>query len=211
MSGTRTRRANVPSSQPNGALTDAELTAALATDLDCTFERLVLAYQRRLYGFALRLCETPQDAEEVAQDAFVRAYRALAAYPPERVRTLKLGAWLIQIALNVVRNRAQKHRIAAISLDEPMEDAAPRDVEGDAREQPEAVAVSAELRRHLEKSLLHLPDHWRIPLVLRHVEGFTYQEIAQLLDQPPGTIKSAVHRGTQMLRESLAAERVEVW
>jgi RNA polymerase sigma-70 factor, ECF subfamily len=47
--------------------------------------------------------------------------------------------------------------------------------------------------------------------VLRHVEGFTYQEIAQLLDLPPGTVKSAVHRGTQMLRESLAAERVEVW
>lgn len=211
MNGTRTRRANVPSGPANKALTDAELTAALAADLDRTFEQLVLAYQRRLYGFALRLCGSPQDAEEVAQDSFVRAYRALGAYPPERVRTLRLGAWLIQIALNVVRNRAQKHRIAAISLDEPMEDAAPRDVEGDAREQPEAVAVSAELRRHLEKSLLHLPDHWRIPVVLRHVEGFTYQEIAQLLDQPPGTIKSAVHRGTQMLRESLAAERVEVW
>jgi RNA polymerase sigma-70 factor (ECF subfamily) len=187
------------------------LAAALAVDLDRTFEQLVLAYQRRLFGFALRLCGSPQDAEEVAQDAFVRAYRALAAYPPERARMLKLGPWLTQIALNVQRNRVQKHRVATVALDEPSEDAAPRDVEGDAREQPEARAVSAELRGHLETLLRHLPDHWRIPVVLRHVEGFTYQEIAQLLDLPPGTVKSAVHRGTQMLRESLAAERVEVW
>src|SRR5689334_10562102 len=126
--GTRTRRANVQSGQPVRALTDAELTAALATDLDGSFERMALAYQGRLYGFALRLCGSPPDAEEVAQDALVRAYRALAAYPPERVRTLRLGPWLIQIALNVVRNRAQKHRITAISLDEPTEDTTPRDV-----------------------------------------------------------------------------------
>jgi len=211
MSGTRVRRANVPVSVGEPVLTDAELTMALAADLDSTFERLVLTYQRRLFGFALRLCRSPQDAEEIAQDAFVRAYRALAAYPPERVRLLKLGPWLTRIALNVALNRTQKHRLAAISLDEPAEDAAPREVAEDARAQPEAMAVGAELRAQLETLLRHLPDHWRIPVVLRHVEGFTYQEIAQLLDQPPGTIKSAVHRGTTMLRESLAAERVEVW
>jgi RNA polymerase sigma-70 factor (ECF subfamily) len=211
MSGTQARRSRRPPSQADWALTDAELAAALASDLDRSFEQLVLAYQRRLFGFALRLCGNPQDAEEVAQDAFVRAYRALAAYPQERVRTLRLGPWLTRIALNVVRNRAQKHRVAVVALDEQAEDAAPRELEGDARERPEAMAVNAELRQHLEALLSHLPDHWRIPVVLRHVEGFTYQEIAQLLDQPPGTVKSAVHRGTMMLRESLAAERVEVW
>src|SRR5262249_4916280 len=143
MNGTRTRRAGVPPGQPDRVLTDAELTAALAADLDVTFEQLVLAYQHRLFGFALRLCGSRQDAEEVAQDAFARAYRALAAYPPERVLTLKLGPWLIQITLNVVRNRVQRHRIATISLDEPVQDALPRDIAGDAREQPEALAVSA--------------------------------------------------------------------
>ncbi|HEV8194490.1 MAG TPA: RNA polymerase sigma factor [Ktedonobacterales bacterium] len=211
MSKTRAKHANVSSSQPDRALTDAELAAALADDLDRTFEQFVVSYQRRLFGFALRLCGNSQDAEEVAQDAFVRAYRALAAYPSARVRTLKVGPWLMQIALNVVRNRAQKRRVATVTLDEPSEAAAPRDIEGDTREQPEALAVGAELRGHLEMLLRRLPDHWRIPVVLRHVEGFTYQEIAQLLDQPPGTVKSAVHRGTQMLRESLLAERVEVW
>ncbi len=210
MSGPRARRATLASSQPDRALTDAELAAALASDLDRTFELLVLNYQRRLFGFALRLCGSPQDAEEVAQDAFVRAYRALAAYPEDRVRTLRLGAWLTQIALNVQRNRVQKHRVATVTLDEPEEDSAPREVEGAMREQPEEAAISAELRQQLEILLRHLPDHWRIPVVLRHVEGYTYQEIAELLGQPPGTVKSAVHRGTKMLRESLAAQHVEV-
>src|SRR5262249_22228843 len=208
--GARTRRPGVAASRADRVPQDTELTAALAVDLDGTFELLVLSYQRRLFGFALHLCGNPEDAEEVAQDAFVRAYRAPAAYPEDRVRTLKLGPWLIQITLNVMRNRVQKRRLATVPLDEPADETAPREVEGDARERPEAMAVSAELRRQLEVLLRHLPDHWRIPVVLRHVEGYTYQEIAQLLDQPPGTIKSAVHRGTNMLRESLAAEQVEV-
>src|SRR5262245_21888208 len=105
MRGTRARRPSESSSYAERVPTEAELAAALAIDLDGAFAQLVLSYQRRLFGFALRLCGSPQDAEEVAQDAFVRAYRALAAYPEDRVRTLRLGAWLTQIALNVVRNR----------------------------------------------------------------------------------------------------------
>ena len=83
------------------------LAAALADDLDAHFERLVRVFQDRLYGFALRLTRSPQDAEESTQDTFVRAYRALEKYDTQQRRTLLLKPWLYRIALNVVRNRVR--------------------------------------------------------------------------------------------------------
>src|SRR3954447_26232155 len=95
---------------------DETLTRELAADLDGTFEAVVRAYQDRLYAFGLRLTGSPRDAEEIAQDAFVRAYRALARYPAEQVRTLKLRAWLFQVTVNVARNRARTRRPAETAL-----------------------------------------------------------------------------------------------
>ena len=86
-----------------------ELTAALARDLDGTFERMVLSQQDRLYSIALRMLGDPRDAEEIAQDAFVRAYRALAGYEADRIRDLQLRAWLATIVLNLCRNRVRRH------------------------------------------------------------------------------------------------------
>ncbi len=82
---------------------DQDLSAALAADVDGSFEQLVLTFQDRLYAFALRLTGSPQDAEEVTQDAFVRAYRALVSYPDSRIRSLALRPWLHQIVLNIFR------------------------------------------------------------------------------------------------------------
>src|SRR5262252_8133347 len=91
-------------------MTDGPLEAALAADLDGPFERLVPEYQDRLFGFALRLTRSREDAEEIAQDAFVRAYRAMKSYPAERVRSLALRAWLYRITLNVARNHRRRRR-----------------------------------------------------------------------------------------------------
>ena len=85
--------------------TDDTLTVGLAVDLDGSFESLVLAHQDRLYSIALRVLGNPADAEEAAQDAFVRAYRALAGYDAGRIRELRLRAWLATIVLNVCRSR----------------------------------------------------------------------------------------------------------
>ncbi len=102
------------------ATQDEALKAGLAGDLDGTFEELVTAYQDRLYSFALRLTGRREDAEEVAQDAFVRAYRALGGYPAERVRAMALRAWLYQITLNVARNRFRGKKLKLVSLDHPL-------------------------------------------------------------------------------------------
>jgi RNA polymerase sigma-70 factor (ECF subfamily) len=191
-----------------------ELTAALARDLahdlDAAFERFVLAYQRRLYSFALRLAGNASDAEEIAQDAFVRAYRALVGYTPERIQALALRPWLYQIALNVVRNRIRGHRLALVSLDgardgDDGERRAAVEVEDDPAERPEARIVADERRRELGARLAALPTRYRLAVVLRHVEGFSYAEIAALLGQPVGTVKANVHRGVLLLRGALVA------
>ena len=188
---------------------DEELVLALAANPGQAFEALVLHWQQRVYAFALRLTASPQDAEEIAQDTFVRAWRALSQWEPERIRAMRMKAWLYQIALNVFRNRIARRTLSVVPLDAP--DGRPAyEPADDWRERPDVAAESAELGRQVAASLVALPAHMRVAVVLRYVEGFTYREIAELLEQPEGTVKAHVHRGTRQLRDTLRRERVEV-
>jgi RNA polymerase sigma-70 factor, ECF subfamily len=185
-------------------LPEEALIAALAEDLDSSFERLVLAYQARLYGFALRQTGgNPQDAEEVAQDAFVRAYRALQTYPPERVRDLALRPWLYQITLNVARNRHRRRHVLLVPLDGEGDDSPSLEPAAAEAERPEAIASRLERGAELAALVADLPGRFRTAVVLRHVEGLTYGEVAQVLGQPVGTVKANVHRGIRLLRDAL--------
>jgi RNA polymerase sigma-70 factor (ECF subfamily) len=179
------------------------LIVGLAEDVDGHFEPLVRTYQDRLYRFALRLAGTPQDAEEIAQDAFVRAYRALAQYPPERIRSLALRPWLYQICLNVFRNRIRRRKLHLVPLESELV------ADGD-RARPERVAEVAEGSRELGNRLAALPERYRAAVILRHVEELGIAEIADVLGQPEGTVKSNIHRGIQLLRQALVMERSEV-
>lgn len=178
------------------------LVEALADDLDGNFERLVERFQNQVYGFAVHLTACPQDAEEIAQDTFIRAYRALDGYSPDRVRALVPRPWLRRIALNVFRNRVRGRRLSLVSFDgfeTESEWFGPTTEEG-----PEARAERRETRETLRALVLGLAARYRVPLVLRHVEGLSYAEIAQVLGQPVGTVKSDVHRGVGLLRLALA-------
>ena len=187
---------------------DGTLKRALAADLDGAFEGLVVAYQDRLFGFALRLTGSRPDAEEIAQDAFVRAYRALRGYPAERVLALTVRPWLYRIALNVVRNRARGARPHVVPHGPEREDGGSGDAAepaDDASEGPEAVAERKERGAELAALVAALPDRYRAAVVLRHVEGLPYAEAAEALGQPVGTVKANVHRGVRLLRAALAA------
>ena len=182
---------------------DTGLAARLATDVDSHFEELVRTFQDRLYGFALRLLGSPQDAEESIQDTFLRAYRALHRYPSERVTTLRLRPWLYQIALNVVRNHVRRPTIAQVDVDFGLA--------SDTRdEQPEGATLSVETRAELALAITRLPERYATAVVLRHVQGLSYVEAAEILDQPVGTTKSDVHRGLRLLREALESELLTV-
>ena len=182
---------------------DRSLLRQIAHDLDGSFECLVLTYQDRLYRFSLRLSGSPRDAEEIAQDTFVKAYRALGDYPRDRILRLALRAWLYQIALNVFRNRVRRRHLATV----PLGDDVPL-VSHDAP--PERVVEMAERHRELAGLLSTLPQRYRASVILRHIDELQYSEIAQVLCQPEGTIKSNVHRGLQMLRDAMKDSRIEV-
>jgi RNA polymerase sigma-70 factor (ECF subfamily) len=169
-------------------------------------EALMEAYQHTVYGFALRLAGNPQDAEEIAQDTFVRAYRALPGYDDEQRRTLKTRPWLLQIALNVFRNRVRTRRVPTQPLESDDEDSTPVQLEGDWRERPEVALESREQQRLLAGHLAALPLHFRAAVVLRHIEGLGYAEIGEVLGKPVGTVKAHVHRGTRLLRAALEPE-----
>lgn len=185
---------------------EEELAALLAMDLAGHFESVVLSFQDRLFSFALRLTGNRQDAEEIAQDAFVRAYRSLLGYEPERIRTLRLRPWLYQIALNVVRNRVRGKRLQLVELDDqgPVSAIAEADESG-----PEAATLRSELARELAALVATLPWRYRAPVILRHVEGLGYVEAAGVLGQPVGTVKANVHRGVRLLRDALAQQLIE--
>jgi RNA polymerase sigma-70 factor (ECF subfamily) len=188
---------------------DERLRECLAADLDGSFEDVVRFYQDRLFSFALRVTGNREDAEEVAQDAFVRAYRALSGYPVERIRALALRAWLYRITLNVARNRLRGKKPRMVSLDHPLsaDGETAWEAPEDASRQPDALYESARGRMDMAALVASLPERYRAPIVLRYVEGLQLDEVARVLDQPLGTTKSHVHRGVNALREALIASR----
>jgi RNA polymerase sigma-70 factor, ECF subfamily len=184
--------------------TDVALAARLARDLDAAFPALVAGHQDRLYTIALRLLGDRRDAEEVAQDALVRAYRAMADYPAERVASLRLRPWLASITVNLARNRRRRadDRRPPLAL-EPMLDAG-FELADAGSPGPAAVSARREAVGELAATLMQLPPAVRVAIVLRHVDGLSVAETAEALGRPEGTVKAQVSRGLERLRAILA-------
>ena len=180
--------------------TDDALITGLTTDLDGTFEALVLAHQDRLYSIALRTLGNAADAEEAAQDAFVRAYRALAGYDRGRIEALRLRPWLATIVLNLCRSRRSRTVAdrSALSLDLGLPTKAEPRTEAVAG--PAAIAERRASGEVWAVLLSTLPPTQREAVVLRHVDGLSYPDLAIALGKPEGTVKAQVHRGLAQLR-----------
>lgn len=171
------------------------------------FERIVDDYQRRLYGFALRMTGNREDAEEIVQDAFVRAYRALQKMDPQQRAELRLQPWLYTIALNVTRNRLRGKRPVNVALDAMADpDGLLREATHEGPVQPETVVERNADVALVENALLQLPMHLRAAATLRFIEGRSHPEIAEILNQPIGTVKSHVHRAVRILRRILGPQ-----
>ncbi len=181
---------------------EGRLAESLATDLDNAFTRLVSVYQHRLYAFLLRQTGSPQDAEDIVQEAFIQAYFALGAYPVQRVRTLKIHPWLYKIALNIFYNRRRTSRLQYTSLDEPKGEQH-LELEDEVNRQPEAIFEGHESVRELEMLVVRLPEQYREAVNLYYFVGLSYQEIADVLNLPMGTVKTHLHRGVRLLGKAL--------
>jgi RNA polymerase sigma-70 factor (ECF subfamily) len=172
----------------------------LARDLDAAFPDLVLAHQDGIYSGVRRLVPVAADAEDVTQETFVRAYRALRDYSPDRIEALSLPAWLWTIALNLCRNaaRGRSRKPAAAPLSLAAEQAGAADTAAAAL----ATVAEDEWRDRLDA----LSRPIRTAVVLRHVVGLPYTDIAAAVDRPVGTVKADVHRGLARLRDMLDNE-----
>jgi RNA polymerase sigma-70 factor (ECF subfamily) len=177
-----------------------ELSHRLADDLDGCFADLVEEHQDLVFGVALRAVGNRADAEDVAQESFVRAYRALRKYPAARVKKMLLRPWLARIALNVARNHFRARR-PVTELD------AAADVRAPAAHEPVVLAERRDDRRMWIRLMAGLPERQRLAVGLRHVEGLSYPELAHALGRPLGSVKSDVHRGIRLLRAAFEAEQ----
>ena len=175
-------------------------TTELARDLDGSFPDVVRTYQDGIFSGVYRLVPNAADAEDATQETFVRAYRALRRYDPERIRSLRLEPWLWTIALNVCRNaaRTRKRKPAGSDLAAIPEPAASADTA--------AAAIEAVTADEWHRRLSTLPGPMRAAVVLRHVVGLGYGEISEALDRPIGTVKSDVHRALTRLSDLLVEE-----
>jgi RNA polymerase sigma-70 factor, ECF subfamily len=175
-----------------------DLTARLARDVDAAFADLMAQHQDLVFGVALRVVGERATAEDVAQEAFVRAYRALKTYPAGRIRDLRLRPWLARISINLARNDRRGKRPTG-----PLDDASNQPTPEDS---PVRLAERREEHRLWSRLLSQLPERYRLAVALRHVEGLSYQEISDALDRPVGSVKSDVHRGVRELRAAYEAE-----
>ena len=178
-----------------------DLPQRLSEDLEAAFPDVVAGYQHAVFTTALRMSHRPEDAADIAAEAFLKAYTALRGYPAERILQLQLRPWLVTIVLNLLRNqaRAAGRRPAQVRLEPwaPMEDG---------REGPEEQAQRHDGQARLGDLLTELAERQRTAVVLRHVVGLPYVELAAAMGCPEGTAKSHVARGLQRLRAMIPEE-----
>jgi len=172
------------------------LNRRLAADLDKAFPSFVCEMQAAVFNGARRWLPTRQDAEDVSQETFVRAYQALQSYSPDRIAALSLRSWLFTITLNLCRNHARTRgrRPAQVVFGET--DRAGGD-------DPQSAALEAVSVDEWRERLAALTPRQRDGTVLRHVVGLSYAEIAEVVGRPEGTVKSDVHRGLSRLRSMM--------
>jgi RNA polymerase sigma-70 factor, ECF subfamily len=173
------------------------------------FERDALQYSPQLYSAALRMTRNPSDAEDIVQETFLKAYRAYESF--EEGTNLK--AWLYRILTNtyINRYRKQQRRPAEAELGE-LQDLYLYKRLGEpsgATQSAEGQALDDFVDTDIIDAIDDLPDHFRMPVVLADVDGFSYKEIAEILDIPIGTVMSRLHRGRKALQRKLWSVAVD--
>jgi len=185
---------------PDGvAQTEAQDEAALRE----RFERDVLPLLPSLYGAALRLTRNPSDAEDLVQETYLRAYRGFAGF----TEGTNLKAWLYRILTNSFINTYRKKQREPQTVEGPddldewylFDRLGGRSVEGSAEDEVLDKIPDQDVKQALES----LPENFRIPVLLADVEGFSYKEIAEIMDTPIGTVMSRLHRGRKALERAL--------
>ncbi len=165
------------------------------------FADLVGRYQSQIVNYVCRMLGNYEDAVDLSQDVFLKAYSALGSYRPQ----YPFAAWLFRIARNAAIDEIRKRRLLTVSLDAPVEfddGSTGREVESMGLD-PEDSYLGLEFADRVSTAINELPEKYREPIVLRHAAELSYEEIAEALELPLGTVKTRIFRARDALRKSL--------
>lgn len=192
-------------------MTDAELVERALSGgpggggAEDAYAELLRRYERPVFTLVLRMVRDRTLAEDLAQDAFVKAFSKLATYDPSR----KFSSWLFKVAHNTAIDHLRRREVDTVSIDEPVggeEDSPVRQVEDEETESPGAAAERSDLSRALTRAVARLRPEYREVVSLRYQAGLEYGEIVEATGFPLGTVKTYLHRARKELAELMAAE-----
>ena len=181
--------------------TDSKLVKRVQKGDKGAFDMLVLKYQHKLVNLIMRYVRDPEQALDIAQDAFIKAYRALPRFRGDSA----FYTWLYRIAVNTAKNHLAAQRRRPIDIELDLQDSEQYDLHAKLKETdtPEGVTISEELRKTVEKAIQLLPEDLRTAIVLRELDGMSYEEIAQTMECPVGTVRSRIFRARDAISKKV--------
>lgn len=190
-------------------LPDADLVALAQEGREAAYRELVRRYERPVFSLIFRMVRDREASEDLAQDTFIKVLNHIDKYRPE----FKLSSWLFKIANNVAIDHLRKRQLDTVSIDGSPHALSAAEVEATsfdvvARQETALEEMEArELGSAIERAIRRLRPEYRACIMLRHVEGRSYEEIAATLDLPLGTVKTYIHRARHQLRDALEGVR----
>ena len=159
-----------------------------------SFESLVVRYQVPVYNTAYRMLQNKEEAQDIAQEAWLRSYRSLRTFK----RNLKFRVWLFKITTNLCVDRLRSGTNRTVSTDEEDAPQIPDD-----KDAPDVELESKDIRMEVQRAINSLPEHYRSVVILRHLQDCAYEEIAEILDIPTGTVMGRLFRERKILQSTL--------
>lgn len=193
------------------ALSDQEVVRHAVQGREAAYRELIRRYQRPVFSLVYRMVRDRELAEDLAQETFIKVLNAIDSYRPE----FKFSSWIFKIANNAAIDHLRRRSLNTLSLDGSPHASTPDAIEattlqiGDGAESQLDAVAARELGEQIEAAIGQLRPEYRSCIILRHVDGRPYEEIAELLDLPLGTVKTYIHRARNELRILLAATRDE--
>jgi RNA polymerase sigma-70 factor (ECF subfamily) len=187
-------------------LEDRELVAEACRGEERAFAELLRRYERPVFSLVLRMVRDRTLAEDLAQEAFIKAFQAIQSYDP----SYKFSSWLFKIANNLTIDHLRRRRPDTVSMHGSSYATSADEMERtrisieSGEESPEEFAENRELGTQIERAIEALRPQYRTAVLLRHVEGLAYEEIAEIMELPLGTVKTYIHRGRAELKEVLS-------
>jgi RNA polymerase sigma-70 factor, ECF subfamily len=180
---------------------DQQLVQRVQKGDKTAFDLLVRKYQHRVLKLVSRFVNDAAEAEDVAQEAFLKAYRALPAFRGDSA----FYTWLYRIAINTAKNTLVSNRRRPVDFDLDLQDPEQHDRQSLLKDSdtPEGVLLTDEIRGVVERALEQLPEDLRTAIVLRELEGLSYEEIAEAMDCPVGTVRSRIFRAREAIDKKL--------